>query len=64
MGFQYILAIYMLPAMNNEQNKGGQNVSRYFRQDALIIFWDNGYHITNIPAILKITPTAAPEIPL
>ena len=63
-GFQYNLAIYILPAMNNEQNKGGQSVSMYFRQGALVTFWDNGYHMTNIPAILKITPIAAPEIPI
>ena len=62
--FQYNLAIYILPAIRNEQNKGGQKVSKYFRQGALVIFLDNGYQITNIPAILKITPIAAPEIPI
>ena len=63
-GFQYNLAIYILPAISNEQKQGGQKVSKYLRQDVLVILWDKGYQMTNIPAMLKITPIAAPEMPL
>ena len=32
-GSQYNLAIYILPAISNEQNKGGQKVSKYLYQE-------------------------------
>ena len=37
-GFQYNLAIHILPAISDEQKQGGQKVSKYLCQDTLIIF--------------------------
>ena len=60
---KYQLNKQMLPAMTRELNKGGQIASVYFCLDASVIFLENRYQTKSIPAMLRITQTAAPEIP-